>query len=141
MNNILFIGGMTFMAIIKTQVVIRAYETDSGKAPFQKWYNKLDRDVRNIIRIRLARIRIGNFGECECLVGSDNLWEIKFREGPGYRIYYAKIGIILIMLLCGGDKSTQISDILKAKKYWNDAKLRGYTYDIQKEEQSWLDRL
>jgi putative addiction module killer protein len=46
--------------------------------------------------------------------------ELKIDYGPGYRIYFGQIGSKIILLLCGGDKSTQEKDILTAKEYWRD---------------------
>jgi putative addiction module killer protein len=50
--------------------------------------------------------------------------ELRIDHGPGYRVYYAQVGNALILLLCGGEKSTQTRDIEKAHAYWKDYKAR-----------------
>lgn len=54
----------------------------------------------------------------------DGVCELRIDYGPGYRVYYAQDGKILILLLCGGDKRTQAKDIEKAHGYWKDYKAR-----------------
>jgi putative addiction module killer protein len=78
------------------------------------------RDDRARARIdkRLARIQLGNLGEYR-FVG-EGVWELKIDYGPGYRIYFGQVGMTVILLLCGGDKSTQAADILAAQTYWRD---------------------
>ena len=70
------------------------------------------------IHSRLNRIRLGNFDDCKA-VGS-GVYELRIDVGPGYRLYLAKVGYAAVLLLCGGDKSTQTSDIIRAKEYWED---------------------
>ena len=65
---------------------------------------------------------MGNLGQCESV--GDKVFELKIDFGPGYRIYFGKIGLRCILLLCAGDKSTQKSDILKAKAYFKDYQSR-----------------
>jgi putative addiction module killer protein len=67
---------------------------------------------------RLDRVKLGNFGECKAL--GDGVTELKFHLGPGYRVYIGQDGNELVVLLCGGDKSTQRKDIETAKDYWHD---------------------
>jgi len=50
----------------------------------------------------------------------DGVWELKIDVGPGYRVYYAQAGEDVILLLCGGGKRTQQSDIARAVKYWKE---------------------
>lgn len=98
---------------------IEIYETSNGKMPYMEWENSLNTRERAIITERLARICQGNFGDCKSI--TNGLREIRVNFGPGYRIYYGVIGKQIILLLCGGDKSSQKKDIEKAKNYWNDA--------------------
>ena len=93
------------------------YQTPAGKSPFTDWLDNL-RDDRARARIdkRLARIQLGNLGEYR-FVG-EGVWELKIDYGSGYRIYFGQVGMTLILLLCGGDKSTQAADILTAQDYW-----------------------
>jgi putative addiction module killer protein len=64
------------------------------------------------------RIKFGIFGDCKPL--HNGVWELRIDVGPGYRIYYAKTGSAIVILLCGGDKRKQTGDIEKACKRWLD---------------------
>ena len=68
--------------------------------------------------MRVARMEEGNFGDHKFC--SDGVWELRINTGPGYRVYYGLAGQQIVLLLCGGDKSTQSADIARAKKYWRD---------------------
>lgn len=84
-----------------------------------------DKAVLARIAVRLLRLQLGNPGDHRFL--GDGVSELKIDHGPGYRIYYARRGDVLILLLGGGDKSTQASDIERAKarlKGWDDARGR-----------------
>jgi putative addiction module killer protein len=99
------------------QVQIEIYQELSGKRPFLNWENGLSREVRAIVTARLSRVRLGNFGDCKSFEGIN---ELRIDYGPGYRIYFGKKGRTVVILLCGGDKSTQKKDIKKAKVFWQD---------------------
>lgn len=94
---------------------IITYETDEGKIPLKIWLDNLDVIEVAIIARRIDRFRKGNFGDCDS-VGS-GVYEARIHDGPGYRIYYSKIGNTIILLLCGGIKKTQSKDISKAQEY------------------------
>ena len=103
-------------------VEIRHYLTSSGKNVFMEWLDSL-RDVRRTrIAARIARLEAGNFGDCKAL--QDGVWELRVAWGPGYRVYYAMIGRLCVLLLCGGDKRRQSADIRRAIEYWNDYQRR-----------------
>ena len=72
------------------------------------------------IRTRIARVRLGNLGNCEPVGGG--VLELKIDYGPGYRVYFGQVGTKLVILLCGGDKSSQTEDIRRAIEYWEDYK-------------------
>jgi len=99
------------------------FVTGEGRKPFKEWLENL-RDVqgRAKIRIRLDRVRLGNFGDSRSL--GKGLHELRVDYGPGYRIYFGQEGTRLILLLLGGDKSSQKKDIARAKEYWHDQKER-----------------
>jgi putative addiction module killer protein len=99
------------------------YETKQGAAPLVSWLNSLsDRGARARIKKRLDRAALGNFGNCRFVGGG--VFELKINCGPGYRVYFAQFEKLIVLLLCGGDKSTQERDILQAKKFWIDFKQR-----------------
>lgn len=104
------------------QITIETYTTSSGNKPFNKWRDKLDTNVRAIIRTRLDRVKLGNFGDCTIIKGGEGVWELRIDEGPGYRIYLGKIGATIVVLLIGGSKGSQDRDIEKAKRYWRECK-------------------
>ena len=97
---------------------IQLYSLPSGKEPFTDWEERLSRDVQSIMQTRLARIRGGNFGDSKSI--GQGIYELRIQYGPGYRIYYGKRGKTVVILLCGGDKSSQKKDIKKALAYWED---------------------
>lgn len=94
---------------------IKFYKTASGKSPFLKWLNDLELNLRAIIKTRLDRVKLGNFGDCKNL--KEGLWELRIKFGPGYRIYFAKIENKIVLLLTGGDKNSQGKNIEKAREY------------------------
>ena len=98
---------------------IEEYVTRDGKNPFREWLHGL-RDIRARakIRVRLARVRLGNFGDIRSVGGG--ISELRIPFGPGYRVYLGRTGTTVVLLLCGGDKSTQGRDVENAKKYWLD---------------------
>lgn len=97
---------------------IEIYRSERGKLPYEKWLVELDKTARAHVRARINRLRLGNFGDCKPLKGG--ICELRIHKGPGYRIYYGIAGNKLVLLLCGGDKSTQSHDIEKAISYWKD---------------------
>lgn len=99
------------------------YKTAEDQAPFKEWLESL-RDVngRAKIRIRLDRARLGNLGDHKQLDGG--VWELRIDYGPGYRVYFAKEGNRIILLLIGGDKATQRRDIAQATDYLQDHRRR-----------------
>lgn len=72
--------------------------------------------------MRINRMAIGAFGDCKPI--SDGVWELRVDHGPGYRVYYAQAGKQLVLLLLGGDKRQQQSDIEKAIECWGDYQRR-----------------
>jgi len=104
-------------------IELRRYQREDGSVPLCDWLNGL-RDVRARaqIEIRLRRLSIGNFGDCKPV--GEGVLELRINMGAGYRLYCARHGQMLVILLCGGDKRTQDADIQRAKDYWADWKRR-----------------
>src|SRR3989344_9042043 len=101
----------------------RYYVAANGKAPCEEWLENLkDRQGRTIIKARLRRMEMGNPGSHRFI--GQGITELKIDFGPGYRVYFGEDGETLVILLCGGDKSTQESDIFKAREYWKDYRER-----------------
>jgi len=82
---------------------------------FSKWLLKL-KDIQGKVAIirRVKRVRAGNFGDHKSV--GDKVSELRITTGPGYRVYYTQQGDEIIVLLVGGDKSSQSKDIEKAKE-------------------------
>ena len=102
----------------KEIVVFRARD---GQVPFEAWLDDL-KDKRAVARVlaRLARVRLGNPGDCKPV--GEGVSELRVDYGPGYRVYFGQQGQTLVVLLCGGDKRTQDRDIRLAKLYWYEFK-------------------
>ena len=82
---------------------------------YKKWIKNLqDSRARYRILIRIKRLEEGNPGDCGSI--GEGLSEMRIHYGPGYRVYFKDIGKEIVILLCGGDKSTQQQDIAKAKE-------------------------
>jgi putative addiction module killer protein len=78
------------------------------------WFSTLrDRVAKTRIDIRIRRLSLGNPGDAKPI--GDGVSELRIDHGPGYRVYFVQRGSVLVVLLAGGDKSTQAQDIRKAK--------------------------
>ncbi|WP_445246221.1 type II toxin-antitoxin system RelE/ParE family toxin [Microcoleus sp. OTE_8_concoct_300] len=98
---------------------IQRYSTPDGKVPFSEWLDSL-RDLKAKFKIdrRLDRVGTGNFGDYRSV--GEGVYELRINYGPGYRVYFGEVEETIVLLLIGGDKSTQEQDIRKAKTYWTD---------------------
>lgn len=106
-----------------SKIQLLEYIAEDGQDPFHEWLNSLsDRAARARIRVRLNRIRLGNFGDCKPVGKGVN--ELRVDYGPGYRVYYGKSEATIVILLCGGSKKTQSKYIHLAQTYWADFKRR-----------------
>lgn len=86
---------------------------------FKKWRMQLkDARALGLIASRLDRLSFGHAGDVESV--GDGISELRIHYGPGYRIYFQRRGNTIIVLLCGGDKSTQVKDIRTAKRLANE---------------------
>jgi putative addiction module killer protein len=101
--------------------IVRIYLTRADRSPFEEWFDGLsDERARDRILARIARLRLGNPGDWK-KVGS-GVFEMRIDYGPGYRLYFGQEGSQMVILLIGGDKSTQARDIKRAKEYWHEYK-------------------
>ncbi|HAA30819.1 MAG TPA: addiction module protein [Cyanobacteria bacterium UBA8553] len=102
---------------------LRNYVTADGRIPFSEWRDSLrDRRARAKIRARLDRVEEGNLGDYKSV--GEGVFELRIDYGTGYRLYFGQEESTIIILLCGGDTSTQAQDIRKAQKYWEDYRSR-----------------
>lgn len=92
---------------------------ENGVAPFDEWFEALnDKALQAAVAARLARVRAGNFGDHK-YIGA-GVFELRIQKGPGLRVYYGLRGETLVVLIGGGDKSTQRTDIRRAQKLWKE---------------------
>ena len=97
------------------------YTTQNGRTPFTEWFETLrDTRIRGRIEARLMSLESGNFGDYKSV--GEGVFELRLHIGKGYRIYFALVDNMIVLLLCGGDKSSQQRDIERAKTYWRDFK-------------------
>lgn len=82
-----------------------------------------DQKGRRAILKRVGRLEYGLYGDCEPV--GEGVSELRLFIGPGYRVYFGEEADHIIVLLCGGDKSTQDKDIKTAKEYWKEYKSNG----------------
>ncbi len=100
----------------KTLIV---YQNEDGIEPFTKWLFSLrDSQVRKRIETRLSRLEQGNYGDVKPI--GEGLSELRLFFGSGYRVYFGEQEDCIVVLLCGGDKSSQPRDIKEAKTYWKE---------------------
>ena len=107
-------------------IEIRHYVSRAGKDVFDDWLSQLG-DARTQAKIasRIDRLAAGNFGDCKRL--RQGVCELRIDWGPGYRVYYSMLGRICVLLLCGGDKRKQWSDMERALEYLRDYRERSGT--------------
>jgi len=85
-----------------------------GKCPYLEWYEKLDKGIRRRIDMRIDNLEEGNYGDYKKI--SADLFELRCKFGSGYRIYFTEQDDVIVLILCAGDKSSQMKDIKKAKE-------------------------
>lgn len=95
---------------------IREYITEQGRNPFQRWLKRLAKQQAARIGQVLVRVSNGQLRDTKHV--GDGVYELRLHIGPGYRIYFGRDGKDLIILLIGGDKSSQQRDIDRAQRFW-----------------------
>jgi putative addiction module killer protein len=99
--------------------MIRVVQT----ATFKAWFDGLrDSAAQSRILVRIGRLERGNFGDAKFF---DGIGELRIPQGPGYRVYFLRRGQEAVLLLCGGDKSSQRRDIVQAKRLAREVKDHG----------------
>jgi putative addiction module killer protein len=98
---------------------VRKYVDALGRCPLDDWLSRLrDRQGKARVQVRIDRLALGLEGDTKGV--GEGVRELRIDSGPGYRVYFAWDGPALVLLLCGGNKSSQASDIKRAKTYWRD---------------------
>ncbi len=109
----------TLNSMTELGIEVLEYLTEDGRNLFRTWLEALrDAEARARIRVRINRIRLGNFGDSKSVGGGVS--ELRIPYGPGYRVYFGRQGNRVVILLCGGDKRTQARDIETARVAWQD---------------------
>jgi putative addiction module killer protein len=104
-------------------IEVRRYVSAAGKDFVGAWLKGLgDERARARINARIARLAVGNLGDCRFL--RDGVSELRVDYGPGYRVYFARFGRTVVLLLYGGDKRRQSADIDRAIALLNDYQRR-----------------
>lgn len=99
------------------------YQEENGRFPFIEWITALrDKMAKSRIAARLRQVESGNFGDSKPV--GEGVTELRIDVGAGYRVYCGRHGLQWVILLCGGDKSTQQKDIARAKALWAEWKRR-----------------
>jgi putative addiction module killer protein len=98
------------------QFEVLVFSDRSGKSPYLEWLDTLDVNTRDRILKRVERMKLGQFGDYKKM--DHSLYELRLFFGPGFRVYFGEHQGKAILLLTGGDKSSQSRDIKKAKEYW-----------------------
>lgn len=103
--------------------IVEYYEKLDGSQPVTEWVISLrDAQAKARVAIRIARLESGNPGDYKSVGGG--VYEMRIDYGPGYRVYFASAGVQFVLLLTGGTKKTQATDIATAIEYWEDYQRR-----------------
>lgn len=82
---------------------------------FTAWFENLeDKRAKARVQVRIDRMQTGNFGDTRSV--GKGVRELRIHHGPGYRVYFAQRGSVVVVLLCGGEKKSQQADIVKAQE-------------------------
>jgi len=103
-------------------IEVRQYVDRSGRIAFERWYTGLDEDVQARIALGLDKLERGNFSGVKG--AGAGVFELRLDFGPGYRVYFGKDGEQIVILLGGGTKKRQQTDIEAAQALWQEYKSR-----------------
>lgn len=101
---------------------LRRYRTAEGRVPFSEWLLDMDDSTAGRVSAYVDRMKSGNFGKSGPV--GQGVVELKIDFGAGYRVYYIRDGRTVVVLLCGGDKSSQQADIRQAHEFAADYRMR-----------------
>ena len=104
------------------RLTVQEYLTEDGESPFALWVKRLDFAAAAKVAVAVYRLEQDNFSNVEGV--GKGIFEFKIDFGPGYRIYLANDGEKLVILLGGGSKKRQSTDISSAQACWQDYKRR-----------------
>src|SRR5947209_18696493 len=104
---------------------IRYYVTGSGRQPFAEWFAQLEAVSRAKVTLAIARLEQGNTSNVKSV--GEGVLEYRVHFGPGYRVYFGRDGLTLVLLLTGGTKERQQRDIETARTLWGAYKRRKRT--------------
>jgi len=103
-------------------IELRQFHLENGRSPFRIWFSRLDAIAAAKVVTALSRVEAGNTSNVKAL--GEGVNELKINFGPGYRVYFGWDGLDLVILLGGGTKKRQGSDIRAAQRHWQDYKTR-----------------
>jgi len=101
---------------------LQVYLPEGGSAPFEKWFANLDASAAAKVTVAVSRLERGAVSNVKSV--GDGVFEYRIDWGPGYRVYFGRDGVALIILLTGGTKRRQQRDIEASKILWADYKRR-----------------
>lgn len=101
--------------MVEPTIELFRYKTATGEVPYSKWLLALDDNEANRVSAHVDRMKAGNFGDSKPV--GHGVSERRINWGPGYRAYYLRDGVSVVILLCGGDKGSQRSDIRRAHEF------------------------
>src|SRR5436305_6669361 len=103
-------------------IEIEEFVTEEGASPFKRWFDALDHHAAALVTIAIDRLGEGNTSNAKAL--GEGVSELRINRGPGYRVYFGWDGKVLVILLGGGTKKRQQTDIQAALRHWRNYKAR-----------------
>ena len=106
---------------VSVEYQIKMLTLEDERCPFEDWFKSIkDSGTRVRIHARISRLQSGTLGDWKSVGSGVN--ELRIDVGPGFRVYFATSGETILILLTGGDKSTQRGDVEQARRLWKEYK-------------------